>query len=86
MGFLKLAVFGLLFLSVVYVFVAIYSRSIRREKLEDEWDEDIKDGDRDAFVEEGLKDYEGSLRKKLILMVFIVPICAVSVLFFVVNY
>jgi len=85
MGFIRLAVFGLLFLAIVYVLIAIYSRSIRREKLEDEWDEDIKEGDRDAFVENGLKDYEGSLRKKLILLVFIVPICVVTGLFFAVN-
>ena len=85
MGFIRLAVFGLLFLAIVYVLIAIYSRSIRREKLEDEWDEDIKKGDRDAFVENGLKDYEGSLRKKLILLVFIVTICVVTGLFFAVN-
>jgi hypothetical protein len=85
MGFIRLAVFGLLFLSIVYILVAIYSRSVRQEKLEDEWDEEIKEGDRDAFIDEGLKHYEGSLRKKLILLVFVVPICAVAVLFFVVN-
>lgn len=85
MNFVRLVVFGFIFLSVVYLLVSIYSRSIRREKLEDEWDEEIKQGDRDAFIAEGMKDYEGSLRKKLILLIFIVPICVVAALFVIVN-
>lgn len=85
MNFVRLVVFGFIFLSVVYLLVSIYSRSIRREKLEDEWDEEIKQGDRDAFIAEGMKDYEGSLRKKLILLIFIVPICVVAALFMIVN-
>ncbi|MGJ8584369.1 MAG: hypothetical protein ACSHXD_09780 [Marinosulfonomonas sp.] len=85
MNFVRLVVFGFIFLSVVYLLVSIYSRSIRREKLENEWDEEIKQGDRDAFIAEGMKDYEGSLRKKLILLIFIVPICVVAALFMIVN-
>lgn len=85
MNFVRLIVFGFIFLSVVYLLVSIYSRSIRREKLENEWDEEIKQGDRDAFINEGMKAYEGSLRKKLILLIFIVPICVITVLFVTVN-
>lgn len=85
MNFVRLIVFGFIFLSVVYLLVSIYSRSIRREKLENEWDEKIKQGDRDAFINEGMKAYEGSLRKKLILLIFIVPICVITVLFVTVN-
>lgn len=85
MAFLRLAVFGFLFLGVVYLLISIYSRSVRREKLEKEWDEDIQEGDRDAFIAAGMKDYEGSLRKKLILLVFVIPVCVVAGLFYVVN-
>jgi hypothetical protein len=33
-------VFGFVVLSVVYVIVAIYARSVERERLEKEWDGD----------------------------------------------
>lgn len=85
-GGIRLAIFGFLFLSVIYILVSIYSRSVRRENLENEWDEEVKEGDRDAYIETGLKDYEGSLRKKLILLVFIIPIIVVTGLVYVTNF
>jgi len=86
MGFIRLAVFGFLFLSVVYLLVSIYSRSLRREKLEKRWDNDIKEGDRDAYIETGMKAYEGSLRKKLIVLVFIIPILVFLGTIYMVNF
>ncbi|MBV1867329.1 MAG: hypothetical protein KUG69_05415 [Marinosulfonomonas sp.] len=85
-GAVRLAVFGFLFLAVIYFLVSIYSRSIRREKLEDEWDEEVKEGDRDTYISVGMKDYEGSLRKKLILLVFVVPVVVVLGLLYVTNF
>lgn len=85
-GGLRLAIFGFLFLSAIYFLVAIYSRSVRREKLENTWDEDVKEGDRDAYVDTGLKEYEGSLRRKLIVLVFVVPIIVVIALLYIINF
>ena len=85
-GAVRLAVFGFLFLAVIYFLVSIYSRSIRREKLEDEWDDEVKKGDRDAYISAGMKNYEGSLRKKLILLVFVVPTVVVLGLLYAVNF
>lgn len=86
MGFIRLGVFGFLALGVMFILVTIYSRSIRKEKLENEWDSEVKTGDRDAYIEEGLREYEGGLRKKLIWLVFIVPIAVVAVLIYVINF
>ncbi len=86
MGFIRLGVFGFLALGVLFILVSIYSRSIRKEKLENEWDTEVKTGDRDAYIEEGLREYEGGLRKKLIWLVFIVPITVVAVLVYVINF
>lgn len=83
---IRLAVFGFLFLAVVYLLVSVYSRSIRREKLEKRWDSEVKEGDRDAYIEKGMKEYEGSLRKKLIILVFIVPILVVVGMTYIVNF
>lgn len=82
----RLLVFGFLALSVVYVCLSLYSRSVRRDKLEAEWDEEIKDGDREAFVQEGLQDYDGSLRRKLILGVYVIPIGIVSFIIYATNF
>lgn len=85
-GAFRLAVFGFLFLAVIYFLVSIYSRSLRREKLENEWDEEVKEGDRDAYISAGMADYEGSLRKKLILLVFVIPVVVVVGLLYVTNF
>ena len=82
----RLLVIGFLVLSVVYICVSLYSRAVRRDKLEAEWDEDIKTGDRDAFVEAGLKEYDGSLRRKLILGVYIVPLTIIYVIIYLTNF
>lgn len=83
---LSSAVVGFLILTVVYLLVSIYSRSVRREELEKRFDAESMTGDRDAYVEQGLKAYEHGLRRKLILLVYIIPIVTVAVTVYVVNY
>ena len=73
-------------LSVVYISLSFYSRAVRRGKLKEEWDENQGPGDRDSFIREGLEDYDGSLRRKLILGVYIVPFSLVALLIYVTNY
>lgn len=81
--------FGLLFVlcTIAYLLVSIYSRSVRTEKLEKRWDADRPDGiDRDTYVREGLKAYDTSFRRKLILLIYVVPFVAVAVTVYVTNY
>lgn len=85
-GAIRLAVFGIIFLAVAYLLVSIYSRSVRREKLEKKWDNEIKTGDRDAYVEKGMQEYDAGFRKKLILLVVVVPILVVGGLLYAVNF
>lgn len=89
MRFVRLVLFGFLAMSVVYLCVSLYSRSVRREKLEDEWDEANPGSDdmdaRQAYVANGMTIYEGSLRKKLILLVYVVPTLAVAVIMYLIN-
>ena len=82
----RLLVIGFLVLSVVYVCLSLYSRSVRRGKLEKEWDEEIQQGDRETFVEAGLRDYDGSLRRKLILGVYIIPLMLISAIIYFTNF
>jgi Ca2+/Na+ antiporter len=83
---LSFAFMTLLVLSVVYVVVSIYSRSVRREKLEKRFDQGDIAGDRDTYIEEGMAEYQHGLRRKLIVLVYIVPIAIVAVTVYLVNY
>ncbi|MCP5071989.1 MAG: hypothetical protein GY947_01675 [Rhodobacteraceae bacterium] len=85
-GWVRLGVIGLVALSVIYVCLSWYSKSIRREKLEQEFDAGGIDGERDTFIAEGLKQYDGSLRKKLIWGVYIIPMIAVLIVIYVTNF
>lgn len=86
MGVIRLFVVAFVVLTVIYISISLYSRAVRREKLEREWDEEIREGDREAFVKEGLADYDGSLRRRLILAVYIIPVAIVGTIIYLVNY
>lgn len=89
-AFLRLAVFGLVGLTVLYVLLSIYSRSLRREGLEKEWDAnppaDATPEARDAWIEKGMAAYQKSLRRKLIWLVYVIPVVVIGVLLYLVNY
>ena len=85
-GFIRLAVFGFLFLSVVFICLSFYSRAVRKGKLRAEWEAGPKDVDEETFLDQGLKEYEGSLRRKLIWGVYVVPMVLVCVIIYLTNY
>ena len=89
MAFFRLVFFGFLALGVLYICISLYSRSVRREKLEKEWDVNPPEGAtpqmRSSFIEDGMAVYEGGLRKKLILLVFIVPPVVVGTIIYLIN-
>jgi len=85
-GWIRLGAMGLVALTVVYLCVSWFSKSVRREKLEVEFDAGGIDGTRADFVKQGLKDYDGSLRRKLILGVYVVPIIVVGSVIYLTNF
>lgn len=86
LGLARLVIILLVALTIVYVSLSLYSRSVRRRKLEAEWAEKGLQGDRDAFVREGLEDYDGSLRRKLIWGVYVVPLALIALIIYLVNF
>ena len=86
MAGIRLLFILLVVLTIVYVCLSLYSRSVRRSKLEDRWAEEGMPGDRDAYVKAGLEEYDGSIRRKLILGVYIVPLTLIAVLIYVTNF
>lgn len=88
---IRLLVFGFIGLSGVYLLVSIYSRSVRREKLEKAWDTDparegAAKGERDAYIAEGMRAYEHGLRKRLIWLVYLLPAVAMALIIYFVNW
>ena len=89
MQFVRFGILGFIVLTVIYFLVSIYSRSIRREWLEDEWAaeerEDSSEVARKAFIEAGMAKYEAGFRKKLILLIYVIPTLLVGILVYVIN-
>ncbi|MEI2685215.1 MAG: hypothetical protein V9G14_02235 [Cypionkella sp.] len=83
---IRLAVVGFVILSAVYWIVSVYSRSVRRERLEKRYDAGGIDGERDAYIEAGMQAYEHGLRRRLIWLVYVIPTVVISVTVYLVNY
>ncbi|MDO6591043.1 hypothetical protein DS901_15960 [Loktanella sp. D2R18] len=89
MAFVRLIVFGLFAMTVLYWMIAIYSRSVRRERLEKEYIAEnpgnIDQDAHDAYVEAGMTAYNNSLRPKLIGLVYVVPTIVIITIVYVMN-
>ncbi|MDX8351873.1 hypothetical protein [Cognatiyoonia sp. IB215182] len=89
MGFVKLVVFGFIGLTVVYWSIALFSRSVRKERLENQFDAEHPEGGapgaRDAFIAEGLKAYDSSIRPKLIGLVYVIPTVVIAAIAYTIN-
>lgn len=89
MGLVRLVVFGFLALGIIYLSVSVYARSVARENLEDEWDEENPDSSdmaaRSAYVEKGIIEYNKSFRPKLVGLVFVIPTVTIVVINYVIN-
>lgn len=85
-GLIRMVIVLFVVLTVIYVALSLWSRSVRRRRLEAEWEEAGGEGDRRAFVRAGLAAYDRSLRRRLILGVYVVPLVAIGAIVYVVNY
>lgn len=78
--------------TMIYLAVSIYSRSVRRERLEKEFDATFPPGsgdvggDRDTYVAEGMAEYQHGLRRRLIGLIYVLPVVAFAAVIYVVNY
>jgi hypothetical protein len=86
LGWLRLLALSFVVLTVVYVLVSIYSRSVRRERLEETYDAGGVEGDRDAYIEAGMQAYKHGLRRKLIWLVYIIPLAVMTATVWWINW
>jgi hypothetical protein len=90
-GWLRLAFFMYVGLTIIYFVTGIYSRSVRREKLEKEWDSDPArvaqtQQERTAFIESGIVQYDKGLKKRLLLLIYIVPTIGFLTTIYFINW
>jgi hypothetical protein len=85
-GWLRMLFFALIGLTIVYFLVSIYSRSVRRERLEEAFDAGDRQGNRDEFIRQGLAAYDKGLRRKLLLLIYVVPLAAMFIIAAIVNW
>ncbi len=91
MGWLRLAFVMYVALTIIYFLTSIYSRSVRREKLEKEWDTDparegVPADERTAFIEAGMQAYDKGLKKRLLWLIYIVPTVGFLTTIYFVNW
>lgn len=98
--FLEVIVVWFVVTTLVYLAVALYARSVERERLEKEFDSTFPPGsgpssgpgsgdvaaDRDTYVTEGLAAYRHGLRRRLIGLIYVLPVVFFAVVIYVVNY
>ena len=83
---LQLIIGGFVGLSVVYWIVLTYARSVRREALENAFDAGGKDGLREEYVARGMAEYEHGLQRRLVVLVYVIPVALIVVIAYVVNH
>ena len=79
-------VFIVLILSVIYVLLSTSGRMRQRKRLNSEYKADKPETSKDDFIEKGMIKYDRSMRPKLFLFVFIIPIIIIGTLIFLAQY
>ena len=75
----------LVVLTVIYLALSLFKRWEERKRLNADFGRQAQSDngaakDREAFVQEGLRTYESSLRKKLLLGVYVIPFALILLL------
>ena len=83
---LQLLIGGFIGVTVLYGLLSVYSRSIHREKLENEFDAGGIAGLREDFVRQGMMEYDHSLRKRALRLIYVIPVVLIVVIAYVVNH
>ncbi len=83
---LQLIIGGIVGLSVIYWIVSAYSRSVHRETLENRFDAGGIDGLREDYIAKGMVQYQHGLQRRLVMLVYVIPVVLIVVIAYVVNH
>ena len=82
LGWVWRIVLMFLVLSIVYVALTFISRMRQKDRLKAEFKNAGTDTSKEDFMNDGMAKYNKSLRAKLILGVYLIPMAALSLLIF----
>ena len=85
LGLVRLLVILLVALSVIYWCVFRWFEAGARDRLEAEWARDRPPLPRHTHVDIGLRDYRRALHRKLIWVIYVVPVVAVCITVYALN-
>lgn len=85
-GLIRFLALGLVALTIVYVSLLFYARAARRDKLEALWEHEGRPGDRALYVRRGMVEYERTLKRRLVIGVYGVPLCVFVVYVYLTNF
>ncbi|MBC7131598.1 MAG: hypothetical protein H5U16_00645 [Roseovarius sp.] len=83
---LRLVIFGLIVLTGVYLALLWHLCARHRARMARDWQEAGRPGDRDAYIAEGMAQYEPRLRRRLLWLVYILPVTAIGLLIWLTNF
>ncbi len=80
-------IFIVLILSAIYVLLSASGRRKQKKRLLSQYEAaDATITDKDDFLAKGMIKYDRSMRPKLFLFVFIIPIIIISILIYLAQY
>ncbi len=82
----ELIIGGFVGLTLLYVALTIYARSVHRENLENQFDAGGIPGLREVYIRDGLTTYDRSLRKRALVLVYVIPVVLIVAIAYVVNH
>lgn len=77
---------ALVVLTAIYLVASAVAGWMERLRLGREFDREIGSGDRDAYIAEGMAAWRRSIRRRVLLLIYLVPLGFFAVVFYVVNY
>ena len=90
MAFIRMIAVVIAIEALFYVLLSLYIRSLRREKLEGDWDRRHPDRagpgpERREFVRRAMVGFERTLKARLVGLVLVIPTIAIMVIIYYVN-
>ncbi|MEL6691085.1 MAG: hypothetical protein AAFP28_12285 [Pseudomonadota bacterium] len=89
MVIIRLFIIMMVISTVLYIVLSFTGRRNQRAKLEEKWRADLMVGDRDQWLRSELGKYDQSLKRRLILLVFILPLAFlgfIGIMLYVQNF
>jgi hypothetical protein len=89
MAFLKLAVFGFIALTIIYWSIGLYLAAVQKDRLRAAYlaaHPQAEKKDTDAHVATALRDWRGTIRWRLVAVVYGVPVAIVALLASLIHF